>query len=654
MLYTYAIWLTYMTKSIIEAKEFLPAVKQKSSALYVLTFLITVFISSFVVMSSSANAATIRQVSTGNAHACAIVDGKLRCWGDNASGQLGDNSKRNAVTPVSLYTKAAYTESKRVCSGVELFGGCYFGSWSTVTTNHPATPLYNAIVTKVSAGEHHTCAIAGARVFCWGENDHGQLGNNSTTDSSRPIAVINTGALKSKELIDVTAGDGFTCALASDGTVACWGRNDTGQLGTGNRDSSRTPVAVSQAAAQPVKPGYCNGTFNQLTGCGFPTGRWVNEVPAVPASALQNQKVKKLALLKGAAATMCAITIEDKAVCWGENDLGQIGNGGAVSEPGKGTGYNRANQAHRCGNTKSKALSLAVADLPANIRKDALLPTNVSTSQLFSDLIVTGNGREIADTGRLGGNGDYMEKINSYTYVSAKPTSSSVGAERAYYWGGSMISSASVDCRVNGQAYYGESTKSDATIIRYYFGQTTPQGPLYNTENANGLQGQKLAYQSGNSFTGSNHTDNKQCVTLTEAIYFMFWEVGSTSQTACSESAKSTGCATPASNRSSVHCDDSSETCTDNSNGSAFHIAMLKATGQYRQVCIVNGPQSVPAGANSWLKPGQTITALDTGFSGYTCAVANNNSLGCWGKNTKGQLGVGDTVDKTIPTEVRF
>ena len=85
---------------------------------------------------------------------------------------------------------------------------------------------------RVSAGGLHTCQVnEDGSVRCWGANESGQIGNGNTTDQPIPVAVSNlTG------VIAIAAGglvDGFTCAVLASGTARCWGANANGQLGVG-------------------------------------------------------------------------------------------------------------------------------------------------------------------------------------------------------------------------------------------------------------------------------------------------------------------------------------------------------------------------------------------------------------------------------------
>ena len=84
----------------------------------------------------------------------------------------------------------------------------------------------------ITTGYYQTCAIESGQAYCWGPGG-GQLGDGSTAASGIPVAVDTTGALAGKTLAEVSAGDGFTCALDTSGRAYCWGVNDRGELEIG-------------------------------------------------------------------------------------------------------------------------------------------------------------------------------------------------------------------------------------------------------------------------------------------------------------------------------------------------------------------------------------------------------------------------------------
>ncbi|MCB0913912.1 MAG: hypothetical protein KDB60_20085, partial [Propionibacteriaceae bacterium] len=154
---------------------------------------------------------TVTAISAGLSHSCVVADGQAYCWGDSTFGQLGNNSTTDSKVPVAVNTTGA---------------------------------LSGKTVSAISAGRHHTCTVADGQAYCWGYNGGGELGNNSTTDSKVPVAVNTAGALAGKTVIEITAGYFHTCVAAS-GQAYCWGYNGSGQLGDNSITNSTVPVAVN-------------------------------------------------------------------------------------------------------------------------------------------------------------------------------------------------------------------------------------------------------------------------------------------------------------------------------------------------------------------------------------------------------------------------
>ncbi len=229
----------------------------------------------------------VQAISTGKYHTCAVTEaGGVKCWGYNGVGQLGDGTTNDSLTPVDV------------------------------------VELTDVVVTDISAGDDHTCALTeDGEVKCWGKNFSGQLGNGETINSSTPEDVIG---LTDVVVVDISASAYHTCALTESGGVKCWGGNSDGQLGDGTTETRTAPVDVD---------GLTNGVIKVSTGEDH----------------------------------TCAITDTYGVKCWGSNQNGQLGDGTAddsstpvdvfgFTEEGEDASKISAGNRHTCVVTSSGAV----------------------------------------------------------------------------------------------------------------------------------------------------------------------------------------------------------------------------------------------------------------------------------------------------------
>ena len=197
--------------------------------------------------------------------------------------------------------------------------------------------------TSIALGDNHACAIESGKAYCWGSDDHGQLGDGSTVDSSVPVAVDTSGALAGKTLIQIAGGQDFTCAVDSAGAAFCWGWNGNGQLGDGGTVDSSVPVAVDTSGALAGKTliqiadgedytcaldsagaVYCWGG-NDFGGLGDGSTTSSSIPVAVDKSGVLAGKT--LTQIATGDFSTCAVDAAGAAYCWGWNGYGELGNG---------------------------------------------------------------------------------------------------------------------------------------------------------------------------------------------------------------------------------------------------------------------------------------------------------------------------------------
>ncbi len=269
------------------------------------------------------------EIAEGDYHACARrASGSVVCWGGNADGQLGDGSTTHTLTH----------RGDEDCSYMPV----------------QVEGLSDAV--EIAAGGAHTCARrASGSVVCWGDATFGELGDGVLTHamcgsgdpiysdcSFTPVAVTGLA-----DAVEITAGQGHTCARRASGSVVCWGSNRAGQLGDGGGSTgmpacplgacSRTPVVVTGIAdAVQLAAGGAHTCARRAAGevvC------WGDDVSgelgdAFASGASSNVPVPVPALMDAVEIAAggpdtCARRASNAVLCWGDNRSGQVGAGWA-------------------------------------------------------------------------------------------------------------------------------------------------------------------------------------------------------------------------------------------------------------------------------------------------------------------------------------
>ena len=208
-------------------------------------------------------------VVAGEVHSCALADGKVECWGANATGQLGrpgagaaELNAQIVVTDPALLTALdgvsalASDGAKHTCAlranGVVCWGKNDMGQLGVDPVGLPFRGFAGPPITgtagagSIGVAERVSCAVkSDATVVCWGA-DLAALGDGGTGSSFAPVAIKGPGgAGLLGNVLSIAPGFRHACALKKDGTVWCWGKNDRGQLGDGTKVDSPYPVKVT-------------------------------------------------------------------------------------------------------------------------------------------------------------------------------------------------------------------------------------------------------------------------------------------------------------------------------------------------------------------------------------------------------------------------
>lgn len=294
-------------------------------------------------------------VFAGTEHSCAEVAYSVYCWGRNATGELGDSTLTPhglpslvatswpggaSVSHVALgerHTCVTTSVAEAYCWGSDSSGQLGVGSQNDQRL-FPSLVSGGLSFANVTAGRAHTCAVAvpnpdSTYAYCWGANDHGQLGDSTNTQRSAPVPVAPHIAFSA-----VTAGKNHTCAIATaTGLAYCWGDNTLGQLGDSSTTARSSPVRVAGGHAfVEVSAGgnhTCGVTLALEAYC------WGENGDGQLGDSTTTQRTYPVLVAGGIGFTRiavgsqfsCAEGSDQKLYCWGRNQEGELGIGTLVS-----------------------------------------------------------------------------------------------------------------------------------------------------------------------------------------------------------------------------------------------------------------------------------------------------------------------------------
>jgi alpha-tubulin suppressor-like RCC1 family protein len=292
----------------------------------------------------------VTSLATGLLHSCAVVaGGEVYCWGSNRYAALGRGTKDELAHPApeliaSLratrvhcgmnFTCAETAERTVACWGTNDMG--QLGDGTTLDTNLPQPITSIDDVDSVSTGSRHACAVVidafdDREVYCWGYNDHGQLGQKTGLVSS-PRRIPGLTGVR-----EVVTGDSHTCAILEGGDVKCWGANDQGQLGVARSADVETPTSVPGLARVKALALGAQHTCAQVDAQLYCWGSNAHGQLGVDPATVPQQTAPLLVRAEGVLETIgiagargdqtCAVRLDGVLFCWGANEEGQLGNG---------------------------------------------------------------------------------------------------------------------------------------------------------------------------------------------------------------------------------------------------------------------------------------------------------------------------------------
>ncbi len=286
------------------------------------------------------------QLDSSGGHVCAVIaGGQVRCWGDNRAGQLGDGTTVDRLVPVAVagpagdatdialggeHTCALLRSGNLRCWGSNARGqlGIPGAGGSTSPVNVVAA---GGGIVSVATGSEHTCILKNSgTVLCWGANSNGQLGIGSTVDSTAPVTPtgLDHGVLR------LATKGGHTCAVMIDRTIRCWGYNYFGQVGDGTSADRLVPTAVPNVADVDTvtAAGWrtCVLTLQAAVYCWGDIEHHVSDGGLdvfSPVPVLVGGFTGRPNALSDDGDSSCVVDELGGVQCWGDNDVGQLGDG---------------------------------------------------------------------------------------------------------------------------------------------------------------------------------------------------------------------------------------------------------------------------------------------------------------------------------------
>jgi alpha-tubulin suppressor-like RCC1 family protein len=636
----------------------------------------------------------ILDVDAGPLHTCALTSkGGAKCWGYNSFGRLGDgtNETRNTPTDVlglssgvlAIAAGGDFTCALTTAGGVKCWGYNASGQLGDGTTEDRWTPvdvdgLTNGVV-AIAAGERHTCALTeDGLVKCWGDNNWGKVNaveEEYDQDILSPVDVVGLTddiiaidlgyrhscgitegggvkcwgdpGLRGEGVIDVpgltgnaialASGTTHACALTDIGKVFCMGYNASGQLGDGTTETRSEPVEITEVpdgveiltaglehtCAIANHQAWCWGdnSYGQL-GDGTVSSHYIPTL----AVTVEGQLID----ISAGFYHTCAVTQQGRVLCWGDHQAGRLGDGALLEEhtPVQVTGLDQglraidAGETHTCAITESGSLlcwgsnehgelgegTEALRGFPVEVQGIPDGFTSVAVGGNFTCALTTTGGVKCWGRNTWGELGDGTDDSNLLPMDVIGLTSDVTAIAAAQYHACALTTGGGVKCwGYNNDGRLGSETAEDYSAV-----------PL----DVDGLTSGVSAIAVGYDFSCALLENGKvKCwgdrfdlqVDSTESFSFSPYDI----------------------------------------NGLPDNLVAISA-GNYHACAWTEDGQAYCWGSSGTPDPDLAAIDLDekvtavVGGQYFTCLLTDSGGVQCIGENDYGQLGDGTTVEREI------
>ena len=460
--------------------------------------------------------------------------------------------------------------------------------------------------TAIDAGVFHSCALrSDGRVACWGYNGRGQLGNGESGEEAQSSVPVTVSGIT--DAIDISTGNRHSCALLIDSTISCWGNNYYGQLGNG--ESGR-----------------------EFFGASTPDGSVFSDLP-VPVSSIDDA----IDVVAGESHT-CAIHRDSSVSCWGHNRTGQLGYSKAgfwrhSVTPQKVEGVENAiaiaaGDSHTCVLHKVGTVSCwggtSSSDVPESLLEGVTNAISIDaggshTCALREDMTVlcwgANNGGQLGNGEKYFGPDDFGMFYNELVEVVGITDAVGIaaGADRTC----AIHQDGSVSCW--GRNWLGAI--GNGTADNY----SNAPVQVKNITNATFVS-------AGNGHACALHDD----------ATISCWGANEIGQLGNGQSGQGKNSAIP------VKVQDIADATATVTGGNSIYGRSCALHQDGTVSCW--GSQGSPAPAK--ISGIENAKAITTGRY-HSCALHEDNTISCWGNNNDGQLGNETRGDSAIPVQVK-